>query len=248
MRKLDGLRFLQEHFPKLTVDCLFVDKVENFDEESLYKKDELNQIWRVRGGRKTGSELNLPQASFTDAKLLKKFMAEQQKKDSNMEFVIHRVSPKYFSAPFVGTLAIYNNNQLPKIRIELQKVTRELVQSINKVRPRDWEVSLILDYDFRHKFPRIIKNDNINLESVKSAIAVIHEVGEQIFDIYDEKGEYIDIYTRFNIYDLGQVLFDDHRSSDSFIPKCKCPTVPKDFFVQKDVTKDNSEQLSERYD
>ena len=47
MKKLDGLRFLQEHFPRLTVDCVFVDKVENLDEEALIKKDEAEQIWRV---------------------------------------------------------------------------------------------------------------------------------------------------------------------------------------------------------
>lgn len=238
MRKIDGLRFLQEHFPRLTIDCLFVDKVENLDEESLLKKREAEQIWRVRGARQVGSELNLPMRSFTDIKLLKEFMAEEKRKDSNMEFVIHSVSPKYFSAPFVGTLAVYNNFHTPGIRIELQKVTKELVATLNQKgckRPRDWEVSLILDYDFRYKFPKIRKNDNINLENVKTAIAVIHEVGEQIFDIYDRQGKVIDTFTRFNIYDLGQVLFDDHRSVESFIPKSECPTVPESFKRKKQL-------------
>ena len=35
MRKIDGLKFLQKHFPDLTVDCLFVDKIENLNEQSL---------------------------------------------------------------------------------------------------------------------------------------------------------------------------------------------------------------------
>ena len=48
MKKLDGLRFLQENFPKLTVDCIFVDKVENLDEKALIKKEETEQIWRRR--------------------------------------------------------------------------------------------------------------------------------------------------------------------------------------------------------
>ena len=39
MRKIDGLKFLQKHFPDLTVDCLFVDKIENLNEQSLYLKN-----------------------------------------------------------------------------------------------------------------------------------------------------------------------------------------------------------------
>ena len=236
MKKLEGLRFLQKNFPKLTVDCVFVDKVENLDEEALIKKEEAEQIWRVRGGHKVGSELNMPQGSFRDIKSLKKYMKDLQRKDSNMEFVIHSVSPKYFAAPFVGTLAVYNNLQNPGIRIELQKVTKEFVEGIDKKggkRPRVWEACLILDYEFRNKFPKIRRNNDVNLEEVKNAIAVIHEVGEEIFDIYDRQGKEIDTFTRFNIYDLGQVLFDDHRSVESFVPKCKCPTVPSDFGKNK---------------
>lgn len=240
MKKLDGLRFLQENFPRLTVDCVFVDKVENLDEKALIKKEEVEQIWRVRGGHKIGSELNMPQGSFRDIISLKKYMKEQQRKDANMEFVIHSVSPKYFAAPFVGTLAVYNNHQTPGMRIELQKVTRELVEGIDKKggkRPRDWEVCLILDYEFRNKFPKIRKNNDVNLEEVKNAIAVIHEVGEEIFDIYDKKGIEIDTFTRFNIYDLGQVLFDDHRSVESFVPKCKVSPI-------KNISRKNAEDLN----
>ena len=218
MRKIDGLRFLQEHFPRLTVDCIFVDKVENLDEEALYKKDQVDQIWRVRGASKIGSELN-------------------------MEFVIHSVSPEYFAAPFVGTLAVYNDFKNPGIRIELQKVTKELVESIDKGnRPRDWEVSLILDYDFRYKFPRIRKNDNIDLEKVKYPIAVIHEIGEEIFNFYDKKGQVIDTYTRFNIYDLGQVLLDDHRSSESFVPRCEFKMPDRGLEKQKKVSQVSREE------
>lgn len=240
MKKLYGLRFLQENFPRLTVDCIFVDKVENLDEKALIKKEEAEQIWRVRGGHKIGSELNMPQGSFKDIISLKRYMKEQQRKDANMEFVIHSVSPKYFTAPFVGTLAVYNNHQNPGMRIELQKVTRELVENIDKKggkRPRDWEACLILDYEFRNKFPKIRRNNDVNLEEVKNAIAVIHEVGEEIFDIYDKQGNDIDTFTRFNIYDLGQVLFDDHRSVESFVPKCKCPVVPSDFGNERKIEK-----------
>lgn len=234
MKKLEGLKFLQEKFPRLTIDCLFVDKVENLNEEALYSKNKVEQLWRVRGGKKIGSELNLPQGTFTDVKKLKEFMKEQKQRDENMEFVIHSVSPEYFTAPFVGTLAVYNNKNMPRIRIELQKVTKDLVDNIDKgKRPRDWEVCLILDYDLLCKFPKIRKNDSVNLEEVKHAIAVIHEVGEQIFEFYDKNGQEIDTYSRFNIYSLGRVLFDDHRSADSFIPKFKNPTVSKEIIQSK---------------
>ena len=230
MRKIDGLKFLQKNFPDLTVDCLFVDKVENLDEEELYlnceKKQEYKQaeqIWRIRGGKKIGSELNLPQGTFKTPRELKKFMKEQQQRDSNMEFVIHRVSPEYFTAPFVGTLAVYNNYDKPGIKIEIQQVTKELVDAIDKgKRPRDWEACLILDYEFLSKSPKVLKKKSgLNMDFLKYPIVVIHEIGEEIFKLYEENGQEAETYTRFNIYNLGQVVLDDHRSSDSFIKKYK---------------------------
>ena len=230
MRKIDGLKFLQKNFPDLTVDCLFVDKIENLDERELYqnceskqKFNQAEQIWRVRGGKKVGSELNLPQGTFKTTKELKKFMKEQKQRDTNMEFVIHRVSPEYFTAPFVGTLAVYNNCNRPGIKIELQQVTKELVDSIDKgKRPRDWEACLILDYEFLSKSPKVLKKKSgLNMDFLKYPIVVIHEIGEEIFKLYEENGQEAETYTRFNIYNLGQVVLDDHRSSDSFIKKYK---------------------------
>ena len=237
MRKIDGLKLLQKHFPDLTVDCLFVDKVENLDEQALFKREEAEQIWRVRGGRKIGSEVSLPQGTFNSPQEVKKFIKEQQKRDSNMDFVIHRVSPKYFSAPFVGTLAVYNKGNIPGIKIELQKVTKELVDSIDKgKRPRDWEACLILDYEFLSKSPRILKKESgLNMDFLKYPILVIHEVGEEIFRIYEQYGQVDETYTRFNIYDLGQVIFDDHRSGESFVQKYRVspcePSVRNSFEV-----------------
>ena len=245
MRKLDGLRFLQENFSKLTVDCLFVDKMENIDEKDLYIKEQSQQLWRVRTGVTTGSELNLPQGTFDNTTSLKRFMEEQKHRNSNMEFVIHRVSPKYFAAPFVGTLAVYNNNNLPSIKIELQKVTKDLVNSIDKgKRPRDWEACLILDYEYLNRFPKIRRNNDVDLESLKSSIMVIHEVGEQVFEIYDRKRENVETYTRFNVYDLGQVVLDDHRSSDSFISRYKCNDLPT--IQRKKMKRDIGEDERER--
>lgn len=223
MRKIDGLKFLQKHFPDMTVDCVFVDKVENLDEKALIKKEQNDCLWRVRGARKIGSELNLPQGTFFTPWQVKKFMKEQKQRDSNMEFVIHRVSPEYFTAPFVGTLAVYNNCNNPGIKIELQKVTKDLVKSIDKgKRPRDWEACLILDYEFLSKSPKVLrKSSDLNMNFLKYPIMAIHELGEEIFKIYEDNGQEAETYTRFNIYNLGQVILDDHRSKESFIERYK---------------------------
>ena len=242
MRKIDGLKFLQKNFPDLTVDCLFVDKAENLDERQLEK----SKIWRVRGGRTIGSELNLPQGTFSDKKELKKFMKEQKQKDRNIEFVIHRVSPEYFAAPFVGTLAVYNNGDIPGIKIELQEVTKELVESIDKgKRPRDWEASLILDYEFLSKSPKVLKKTpNLNMDFLKYPIVVIHEIGEQIFELYEKNGQEAETYTRFNIYNLGQVILDDHRSKESFLERYKFTPTPVDIKeIKKSKIIENDKEL-----
>ena len=124
-----------------------------------------------------------------------------------------------------------------KFKIELQKVTKELVDSIDKgKRPRDWEACLILDYEFLSKSPRILKKESgLNMDFLKYPILVIHEVGEEIFRIYEQYGQVDETYTRFNIYDLGQVIFDDHRSRESFVQKYRVspcePSVRNSFEV-----------------
>ena len=108
------------------------------------------------------------------------------------------------------------------------KVTKELVDSIDKgKRPRDWEASLILDYEFLNKAPKVFKkSSSLNMDFLKYPIVIIHEIGEQIFDLYEKNGREEETYTRFNIYDLGQVLLDDHRSKESFMEKYKFTPSP----------------------
>ena len=78
MKKLEGLKFLQQNFPNLTVDCIFVDRVENLKEEDLYIKECENQLWRVRAGNKSGSELNLPQGTFSNTNELREFIEKNR--------------------------------------------------------------------------------------------------------------------------------------------------------------------------
>lgn len=223
MRKLEGLHFLQERFPKLTVDCVFEEQVDKLNKNNLSLDDEKETIWRVRTGKRIGSELNTPQGTFKKIDEIKKFI--QENKNSNTQFVIHRVTPDYFKAPFVGTIAVYNNYLAPSIKIEVQKVTQELVDSIDKKkRPRDWDSCLILEYEFLKQSPKIWKKEaDLNLQPLKAPIYQLYQIGEQIFKYYEKEGKVIDTYTRFNIYDSGQVLLDDHRSSDSFIEKYRYP-------------------------
>ena len=44
-------------------------------------------------------------------------------------------------------------------------------------------------------------------------------VGEEISKISEESGQEAETYTRFNIYNLGEVILDDHRSKESFMEK-----------------------------
>ena len=223
MRKIEGLKFLQRYFPESTIDCTFV-RDEQDVKKLMHDKsfDNEGKLLRVRGASKIGSELNLPMQTFTSLKDIRKFVKTQHKQNENLEFIIHRVAPDYFQVPYVGTLAVYNNKISPSIRIELQKVTEELVASIDKgKRPRDWDSCLILDYEFLNKSPKILKNNNVNINSLKEPIVKLYKIGEKIFSIYEKAGQEIETYTRFNIYDSGDILLDDHRSSDSFINKYK---------------------------
>lgn len=223
MKKLDGLKFLQENFPNLTVDCLFVDSLDDLDEKELFAENSEKQLWRVRAGNKSGSEFNLPQGTFSNLDDVKEFISKQKERKPSMQFVIHRVSQEYFDAQFVGTIAVYNNKSLPSIRIELQRVTKELVGLIdNGKRPRDWETCLVLDYEYTSKFPKIRKNDKVNLGELKYSIGALYEIGREIFELYDSSNKNIDTYTRFNIYGSGKIILDDHRSNDSFISRYRC--------------------------
>ena len=71
------------------------------------------------------------------------------------------------------------------------------------------------------------------MDFLKYPIVVIHEIGEQIFELYENSDKEAETYTRFNIYDLGQVLLDDHRSKESFMEKYKFVPEPVDIDTLK---------------
>ena len=110
---------------------------------------------------------------------------------------------------------------------------------------RDWEASLILDYEFLNKAPKVFKkSSSLNMDFLKYPIVIIHEIGEQIFDLYEKNGREEETYTRFNIYDLGQVLLDDHRSKESFMEKYKfAPSPVSGSEIQKGKSIDIEQEL-----
>lgn len=222
MRKVDGLKFLLTNFPNVTVDTVFIEK----EQEATYDKLELdkaqNQYWRVRCASKSNSELKLPMASIYDFDKLKDFMSEQISKHNDIQFVIHRVNDDYFYPNITGSLAVYNNEDIPKIVIELQQVTREMLDNIDVgKRPRDWDISVCFEYNFLHKYPQVTKYRDINIENIKESISKLYDIGLKIYELYNSMGLYEASYTRFNIYNDGSIILNDHRSTESFYSKRK---------------------------
>ena len=82
------------------------------------------------------------------------------------------------------------------------------------------------------------------MDFLKYPIVVIHEIGEQIFDLYEKNGQETETYTRFNIYNLGQVILDDHRSKESFLERYKFTPTPVDIKeIKKSKIIENDKEL-----
>ena len=153
MRKIEGLKFLQKFFPDVCVDCIFVTDNEPFDLHELEKHHP--QIFRVRSGRKSGSELGSPQRTCRSSKEAERFIREMWESDKTLEFVIHRVDESFFAPDFVGTIALFEKVE-PMMMIELQAVSKTLVAGMDSgARPRDWKVVAIFAYPFYRLQPRV---------------------------------------------------------------------------------------------
>lgn len=221
MRKVDGLKFLLNNFPNDTVDTVFIEDGV-IRPENLKLDSSLNQYWRVRCARKWGSEARLPMASIYEYDKLCDFIRLQQSKYSDIQFVIHRVNDDYFYPEITGTLAVYNDLNFPKIVIELQQVTREMLENIDKgKRPRDWDISVCFEYDFLHKFPKKTIYNEMDIEKIKYALEKLYNIGLDINYLYNKMNNHEAAYTRFNIYEDSSIILNDHRSTESFIKKKK---------------------------
>lgn len=217
MRKIDGMKFLQENFSSICVDCVFADDDGNFNWELL---KEHKSIFRVRSGRKFGGELKCPQKTCRSVQEIKCFMDTARAIDNGLEFVVHRVDESYFCPDFVGTIALFDRFE-PEMAIEFQPVSIKLVAGIDSgARPRDWEVIACFVYPFLSGpvYARVVPDFDANL--IKTALYRLWQVGRNIDSIKQYSGEACEeTVTRFNVYPSGMILLDDHRSISSFVDK-----------------------------
>ena len=219
MKKVEGLKFLMNNFPKVAINTIFISDVCDLETADMSLND--GEFYRVRCSSRSGSELKLPMISINDYDKLVEYIRTLKKRNSDLDFVIHKVDNNYFYPFFCGTIATYVSGNIPSIVIDIQEVTKEMIDSMdtNKVRPRDWEVCVSYKYDFMYKKPIVKKYKNINLELLKEPVTKAFIIGNYIYDWYINNDIIDDSYTRFNIYSDGSIILNDHRSTESFIKK-----------------------------
>ncbi len=219
MRKIEGLKFLMNNFPNETINTTFIKEVNDLANVDMSLND--GEFYRVRCASRSASELKLPMISIYDYDALVDYIQYQKKLHSNYDFIIHKVDNIYFYPEFCGTIAVYVNDNVPGIVIDIQKITKEMIDSMdkNKIRPRDWDICVSYRYDFMYKRPTLINYDNVNLELLKEPINKAYNIGTYIYDWYIKNNINDDSYTRFNIYNDGSIILNDHRSTESFLKK-----------------------------
>ncbi len=217
MKKVEGLKFLINNFPQETVNTTFIDDVNDLINRDMSLND--GEFYRVRCASKSGSELKLPMISIYDYDELIKYIIMQKKKNSDFTFIIHKVDNNYFYPEFCGTIATYVSGNIPGLVIDIQKITKEMIDSMdtNKVRPRDWDICVSYKYDYMYKRPVVNNYGNVNLELLKEPINKAYYIGDYTYDWYIDNNIIDDSYTRFNIYDNGSITLFDHRSTESFV-------------------------------
>lgn len=220
MRKIEGLRFLQKYFFNVCVDCMFVTEEEPPDICLLQKHSP--QLFRVRSGRKSGSELGSPQRTCRSAEEVERFIREAWISDKSLEFVIHRVDKSFFEATFVGTIALFEKGE-PRMMIDLQAVSKTLVAGMdNGTRPRDWKVVAVYVYPFYSQRPEVhLLDPSFQPASVSEPLLHLWRIGSEIDCVKsslnrEDFARLPESVTRFNIYPNGDILLDDHRNVKSF--------------------------------
>ena len=139
-------------------------------------------------------------------------------KNPKFEFVLHCIDNAYYYPEYSGTLAVYNDSEYCDIIIELQRVTKELIDSMDssKIRPRDWDICVGFRYRFLHKLPHVVFYQDIDIRHLMYIINDLFMIGCEIFNSYERERNKTASYTRFNIYSNGSIILNDHRSLDSF--------------------------------
>ena len=221
MKKVEGLKFLMDNFPEVAINTTFISDVNDLANTDMSLKE--GEFYRVRCSSRSGSELKLPMISIYEYDKLIEYIKMQKRKNNDLDFIIHKVDNNYFYPEYCGTIATYVSDNVPSIVIDIQRITKEMIDSMdtNKVRPRDWKVCVSYKYDFMYRKPTVINYDNVNLELLKEPINKAFCIGNYIYDWYIDNNINDDSYTRFNIYKDGSIILNDHRSTESFIKKDK---------------------------
>src|SRR3989344_438085 len=214
IKKLEGLKLLQRHFDSFCVECIFAQNVEELDQVDMRMAN--GRIWRVRTGKRHGSEMSLPQRTCYSIEEVRSFVVSTRSVDPQVEFVVHPVTSYYFSPCFIGTLMLAHSKGTPCMTIDLQAVSLEDVQMLDKgKRPRDWEVVAIYYYPFFSAPPKVtILREGVDRIFLREPITELYTIGREL-DIL--RRDNTDTVTRFNIYPSGEVILDDHRTIDSFL-------------------------------
>lgn len=219
MNKIDGLKLLEENFPDITLNSLFIDEIDGNALDNLKRiRNSPDKFWRVRSACRIGKELKLPMGSFYNEIDALQFIQYHKKRNSNLSFVLHCIDNDYYYPEFTGTLAVYNNDDFCSIVIELQKTPRELIDKMDSgIRPRDWPICVNYHYQFLHKRPIIKLFDEVDMEFLKIPVNALFKIGCRIYGIYENRNWNTTSYTRFNIYRDGSIILNDHRTIESFI-------------------------------
>lgn len=221
LNKINGLNFLQCNFDSICVNCHFIrsnlDSINDLSDDNLYNNDS-GILWRVRSGRKIGSELDSPQATLNSLDEVNNFIKQHSSSEPTLEYVIHRVNNHFFNPIYVGTLALRDRN-IPSMLIELQTINKEKIKNMDNggARPRDWESVLNIEFDYQ-KPPFKINyiNDVLKTSSLSKEIYTLWKIGRDLHDSLEKNGYDTEAVARFNIYSSEDILFDDLRSVKTF--------------------------------
>lgn len=216
LRKINGLKFLCQNFGQLCVDCLFVNSPLELNQKIL--DDRPGRIWRVRSGRRVGSEFGSPQKTLHSISEVMEFIQYHSEKDPTLEFVIHRVTARFFDPVFVGTIALREKNK-PSMFMEFQTVNPTDIVNMDRggKRPRDWETVLSIEFEYYALSSKIkLCRAGADPANIKNEIYSLWQVGRELCNLLERHNYPAESVARFNIYSSGAILLDDLRSASAF--------------------------------
>lgn len=219
MRKLEGLRFLQDWFPSQSVDCLYFGSARDLRDYDG-REATVTTVWHARTGRRIGSELQTPIRRCGSINELHIFGDEVFGAYTDAELVVHRVTESFYAPVYVGSIAVYHR-PVPVATIEFQAMLTWHGTEDGAARPRDWSPVARYGFPFLSRLPASAEGPAVEAigRSYRAALAELWDIANHLADRTSRRqdGRPDDTVTRFNVYRSGRVLLDDHRSVKSFV-------------------------------